>query len=75
MVPARTTACAGFPKPDAAKLAVWAGSRDPAFLRQQREHPATVQGGAAMLEQAREALPMQQELADRIYQRWLYGNV
>ncbi|HKX41282.1 MAG TPA: type 1 glutamine amidotransferase [Burkholderiaceae bacterium] len=59
---------------DAAKLAVWASSRDPAFLRQQREHPFTVQSGAAMLEQAREALPAQQQLADRIYRRWLHGS-
>jgi len=58
---------------DAAKLAVWARSRDPAFLRQQREHPATVQGGAAMLEHGRHALPAQQRLADRIYRRWLAG--
>ena len=60
---------------DAAKLVAWAGSRDPAFLRQQREHPATVQSGAAMLEQARDALPAQQRLADRIYRRWLHGRV
>lgn len=59
---------------DAAKLAVWARSRDPVFLHQQRQHPDTVQSGAAMLEQAREALPGQQRLADRIYRRWLYGS-
>ena len=57
---------------DSAKLAVWAASRDPRFLRQQREH-ATVQSGAAMLSQAQAALPEQQRLADRIYRRWLAG--
>jgi GMP synthase (glutamine-hydrolysing) len=57
---------------DSAKLAAWAASRDPRFLRQQREH-ATVQSGAAMLAQAEKALPAQQRLADRIYRRWLDG--
>jgi len=55
---------------DSAKLAEWAASRDPKFLRQQQEHP-TVQSGAAMLAQARDALPEQQRMADRIYRRWL----
>ena len=58
---------------DSAKLAVWAASRDPKFLRQQEEH-TTVQSGAAMLEQAQRALPEQQRLADRIYRRWLAGT-
>ena len=58
---------------DLAKLKVWARSRDPAFLRQQAEHPATVQSGPAMLAQAARALPVQQRLADRIYARWLDG--
>ena len=57
---------------DSAKLAVWAASRDPKFLRQQREH-ATVQSGAEMLAQAEQALPEQQRMADRIYRRWLAG--
>jgi GMP synthase-like glutamine amidotransferase len=57
---------------DSAKLAAWAGSCDPAFLRQQREHP-TVQSGAAMLAEAALALPAQQRMADRIYRRWLAG--
>jgi GMP synthase (glutamine-hydrolysing) len=57
---------------DRAKLAVWAASRDPKFLRQQEEH-ATVQGGATMLAQAERALPEQQRMADRIYGRWLAG--
>ena len=55
---------------DSEKLAVWAASRDPKFLRQQQEH-ATVQSGAAMLVQAERALPEQQRMADRIYRRWL----
>lgn len=58
---------------DDTKLAVWAASRDPAFLRQQQEHPASVQSGAAMLAQAGTAMPGQQCLADRIYARWLDG--
>ena len=57
---------------DSPKLAVWAASRDPKFQRQQREH-ATVQSGAAMLAQAKRALPEQQRMADRIYRRWLAG--
>ena len=57
---------------DRTKLAVWAASRDPKFLRQQEEH-ATVQGGAAMLAEAEHALPEQQRMADRIYGRWLAG--
>jgi len=57
---------------DSAKLAAWAASRDPEFLRLQREHP-TVQSGAAMLAQAVQALPAQQRMADRIYGRWLPG--
>ena len=57
---------------DSSKLADWSASRDPKFLRQQREH-ATVQSGAAMLAQARQALPEQQRLADRIYSRWWAG--
>jgi len=57
---------------DSEKLAVWAASRDPKYLRQQETHK-TVQSGAAMLAQAQHALPLQQRLADRIYRRWLRG--
>ncbi len=57
---------------DSAKLAIWAASRDPEFLRQQCEH-STVQSGAAMLAQAARALPAQQRVADGIYRRWLAG--
>lgn len=58
---------------DAAKLAVWSRSRDPAFLRWQHEH-ASVQGGEAMRAQAGQALPAQQRLAARLYRRWLSGR-
>jgi len=56
---------------DAHKLAAWSGSVDPTYVRLQAEHPATVQTGAAMREQASAALPAQQRLADRLYRRWL----
>ena len=56
---------------DATKLAAWSASVDPTFLRLQREHPASVQTGAAMRSQAAAALPSQQRLADRLYRRWL----
>ncbi len=56
---------------DAGKLAVWSASVDPEFLRLQRVHPATVQGGAVMRAQAVSKLPAQQRLADRLYRRWL----
>ena len=56
---------------DAHKLAAWSASVDPGFMRSQREHPATVQTGAAMRAQAIAALPAQQRLADRIYRHWL----
>jgi len=56
---------------DERKLAAWSASGDSAFLRLQAEHPATVQSGAAMREQASVALPAQQRLADRLYRRWL----
>lgn len=58
---------------DAAKLAVWSASRDPAYLRLQREHPLSVQDGATMRAQAPHALPAQQQFADRLYARWLGG--
>lgn len=56
---------------DEHKLADWSTSAHPSFLRQQRQHPATVQSGNAMREQGTTALPAQQRLAARIYQRWL----
>lgn len=56
---------------DADKLARWSASRDPAYLRLQREHPATVQSGEAMRAQARSALAAQQALAARLYGRWI----
>lgn len=55
---------------DAHKLALWSASVDPTFLRLQREHDS-VQGGAVMRAQATTALPAQQQLADRLYRRWL----
>jgi GMP synthase (glutamine-hydrolysing) len=56
---------------DQHKLSAWSASIDPSFLRLQREHPATVQSGSVMREQAATALPLQQRLADRLYSRWL----
>ena len=56
---------------DAHKLAAWAASVDPSYLQMQRRFAATVQSGAVMREQARLALPAQQRLADRLYQRWV----
>ncbi|MBS0449147.1 MAG: type 1 glutamine amidotransferase [Proteobacteria bacterium] len=55
---------------DAAKLAAWAASVDPTFLRWQRE-VASVQSGPAMLAEAATALPAQQRLAAALYGRWL----
>jgi hypothetical protein len=45
---------------DGAKLAVWAASRDPEFLRLPREH-STVQSGAAMLAGLRRLSPRSSE--------------
>jgi GMP synthase-like glutamine amidotransferase len=56
---------------DAHKLAAWSASVDPAYVRLQGAHPASVQTGAAMRAQAAVALPAQQRLADRLYRRWL----
>jgi GMP synthase-like glutamine amidotransferase len=56
---------------DAHKLAAWSASVDPAYVRLQGAHPASVQTGAAMRAQAALALPAQQRLADRLYRRWL----
>lgn len=55
---------------DAAKLAAWSASRDPAYLQAQHEWPS-VHAGERMRADAAEALPAQQQLADRIYRRWL----
>ncbi len=59
---------------DTAKLAVWAASVDPTFLRWQQEYES-VQPGPHMLEQARDALPAQQRLADALYRRWIGAAV
>jgi GMP synthase (glutamine-hydrolysing) len=56
---------------DARKLAAWSASVDPSFVRLQSEHGSTVQTGAVMREQSKEALPSQQRFADRLYRRWL----
>ncbi len=55
---------------DAHKLALWSASRDPDFLRLQRECP-TVQSGECMRKEGVAALRAQQALADRLYARWL----
>jgi GMP synthase (glutamine-hydrolysing) len=55
---------------DAAKLAAWSTSKDPAYLSAQREWPS-VHDGARMRAEAASALPAQQGLADCIYTRWL----
>ena len=54
---------------DAPKLRSWAQAHDPRFGAAQ--HAATVQSAAAMLIDADEHLARQQQLADRIYERWL----
>jgi GMP synthase-like glutamine amidotransferase len=56
---------------DAEKLARWSADRNPAYLAQQQEHPATVQSGAQMNALAATALPAQQAMATRLYERWL----
>ena len=54
---------------DASKLHAWARAHDPRFGAVQQA--ATVQSAAAMLMHAEERLAQQQQLADRIYERWL----
>lgn len=54
---------------DQAKLGVWTGERDPTYLELMQRCP-TVQSEAAMQARAAEALPRQQALASRIYERW-----
>ena len=55
---------------DAAKLALWSASQDPAYLALAAQG-GTVQTGAQMRAQAETALTAQQRLADRLYRRWL----
>jgi GMP synthase-like glutamine amidotransferase len=55
---------------DDTKLRRWAASQDPDYLALQSSC-ATVQSGAVMRAQAAVALPAQQRLAERLYQRWL----
>lgn len=56
---------------DAEKLARWSADTHPAYLAQQREHPATVQSGPQMNALAATALPAQRAMASRLYQRWI----
>jgi GMP synthase-like glutamine amidotransferase len=55
---------------DQRKLDAWSASVDPEYLSLQRT-AATVQSGAQMREQARDALAAQQGFADSLYRRWL----
>jgi GMP synthase (glutamine-hydrolysing) len=55
---------------DAAKHAAWAGETDPAYHADQRAWP-TVHSGERLRADGAAALPAQQQLADRIYARWL----
>ena len=54
---------------DSAKLRAWATAHDPRFGAAQEA--ATVQSAAQMLHDADQRLARQQELANRIYERWL----
>jgi GMP synthase-like glutamine amidotransferase len=54
---------------DAPKLRAWAKAHDPRFGAAQQA--ATVQSAAQMLDDADHRLARQQELANRIYERWL----
>lgn len=56
---------------DAEKLARWSASVDPLYQRWQQAHPATVQNGAAMREDAKRWLTRQQRMAATAYTRWL----
>jgi GMP synthase (glutamine-hydrolysing) len=58
---------------DAAKLARWTQVHEGEYPQAQRDHPATVQGPAAMLAEAPQRLAAQQRLAGRMYRRWLSG--
>ena len=57
---------------DATKLAQWAAEADARYLRAAARWPS-VQGRDAMLEHAVLRLRAQQQLADRLYTRWLAG--
>lgn len=59
---------------DAAKLARWTQVHEGEYPRAQRDHPATVQGPAAMLADSPRRLAEQQQLAARLYRRWLGGG-
>ncbi|HYE70441.1 MAG TPA: type 1 glutamine amidotransferase [Aquabacterium sp.] len=60
---------------DAAKLACWVQAHEPTYPQARRDHPATVQATAAMLAEAPLRLQAQQQLAARLYRRWLAGAV
>ena len=55
---------------DDEKLGRWSASKDPAYLRDQQAHPATVHTGDAMRADTARWLRAQQRLADRVYARW-----
>jgi GMP synthase (glutamine-hydrolysing) len=59
---------------DATKLARWTQVHEGEYPQAQRDHPATVQGPAAMLADALPRLAEQQRLAARLYRRWLGGG-
>ena len=59
---------------DATKLARWTQVHEGEYPQAQRDHPATVQGPAAMLVDAPRRLAEQQRLAARLYRRWLGGG-
>lgn len=58
---------------DAIKLARWTQVHEGEYPQAQLDHPATVQGPAAMLADAPRRLAEQQRLAARLYRRWLTG--
>lgn len=58
---------------DEPKLLRWTQVHEGEYPQAQRDHPATVQGPAAMLADARRRLAEQQQLAARLYRRWLSG--
>jgi GMP synthase (glutamine-hydrolysing) len=56
---------------DAAKLIRWTQVHEGEYPLAQQTHPATVQGPATMLADAPQRLAAQQQLAARLYRRWL----
>ena len=56
---------------DAAKIEAWIGKPDGLYLTGRRAHPSSVQPAGAMLAGIPQWLAAQQELADRLYRRWL----